>query len=45
MAVTQRKESEPLSSALGTYMDQNNPAVNFEDFISDNENIVDEVSS
>ncbi|XP_071160749.1 putative amine oxidase [copper-containing] [Mytilus edulis] len=40
LAVTKYKDSEPYSSSVYTHSD--NPVINFQEFIDDNENIVDE---
>lgn len=42
MAVTKRKEDERTSSTIYSLMDSLSPVVNFEEFLNDDENIVDE---
>ena len=43
VAVTKYKEDEPRSSSMYAIWDGENPVVNFQDFIDDDENIADEV--
>ncbi|XP_078690190.1 diamine oxidase [copper-containing]-like [Branchiostoma floridae x Branchiostoma belcheri] len=42
VAVTRRKDSEPSSSSIFNQNDLYDPVVNFQSFVDDNENIVDE---
>ncbi|XP_062589035.1 putative amine oxidase [copper-containing] isoform X1 [Saccostrea cucullata] len=42
MAVTKRKENERICSSIYSGLDAKSPVVNFDDFLKDDENIVDE---
>ncbi|OWF44474.1 putative amine oxidase [copper-containing] [Mizuhopecten yessoensis] len=42
MAVTRRKETEPFSSSQYAALDTTDPVVKFQDFLDDNESILDE---
>ena len=42
--MTKRKESEQYASSIYNGEDLTQPLVNFQDFLDDDENIVDEVS-
>lgn len=44
MAVTMRKEDERISSSIYSGLDAKDPVVNFDHFLKDDDNIVDEVS-
>ena len=44
MAVTERKEAESKSSSIFSMYDGDDPVVDFEDFIKDDDSIVDKVS-
>ena len=44
VAVTKHKDSEQCSSSIYATMEPYDPVMSFEDFIGDDENIVDQVS-
>jgi len=43
VVITKRKESEATSSTIYNAMDHRDPVLDFENYINDNEDIVDEV--